>query len=92
MHNLTCVLDQSPACGNFPELGNRILSSGQNILGVFGEDGRADLSPIVGFIKGSHTPVRHSIPQFDAAIFATGDVAVGTGIVADSADGVCVLI
>lgn len=46
----------------------------------------------MGFLKGGHAPVRHSVPQFDAAIFATGDVAVGAGIVTDSADGVCVLI
>lgn len=46
----------------------------------------------MGFLKGGHTPVRHPVPQLDAAVFATGDVAVSAGIVTDSADGVCVLV
>lgn len=46
----------------------------------------------MGLLEGGHTAVRDTIPQFDVAIFAAGDVAVGRGIVADTTNGICVLV
>lgn len=44
------------------------------------------------FLEGGHAAVRDAVPQFDAAVLAAGDVAVSGGVVADAADGVCVLV
>lgn len=46
----------------------------------------------MGFLKGGYTAIRNTIPQLDAAVLATGDVAVGCGVIVDAAYGVCVLI
>jgi len=46
----------------------------------------------MSLVEGCHTTVGDAIPQFDAAVLAAGDVAIGSGVVADTADGVCVLV
>lgn len=89
---LTRVLDQRPACRDLPQFNHRVFATGQDVLGVLGEDGGADLGTIVGLFKGGHAAVGDAVPQLDAAIFAAGDVAVGGGVVADAADGVRVLV
>lgn len=89
---LTCVLDQCPACRDLPKFDHGVFATGQDVLGVLGEDGGADLSSVVGLLECDHTAVGDAIPQFDAAVFAACDVAVGGGVVAGAADGVCVLV
>lgn len=89
---LTCVLDQRSACRDLPQFDHGVFATGQNILGVLGEDGGADLSSIMGLLKSRHAAVGDAIPQLDAAVLAAGDVAVGGGVVADATDGVCVLV
>lgn len=44
------------------------------------------------FLKGRHAAVRDTVPQLDAAVLAAGDIAISCGVVADPADGVCVLV
>lgn len=88
----TCVFDQRPACRDFPQFDHGVFATGQDILGVLGEDGGADLSSVVGFLEGGHAAVGDAIPQFDAAVLAAGDIAVGAGVVADAADGIGVLV
>lgn len=90
--NLTRVFDQSAASGDLPELSHRVLPTGQNILGVFGEDCWADLSPIMRLLESGHTSVRDAVPQLDAAIFAACDIGVGSWVVTHTADSVSVLI
>lgn len=46
----------------------------------------------MGLLKCGDTAVRDTVPQFDAAILAACDIAVGSGIVAYTTDGVCVLV
>lgn len=89
---ITCVLHQGPACRNLPQFHHRVFPAGQNVLGVLGEDSRADFCSVVGLLKGRHTAVGDAVPQFDAPVLAAGDVAVSRRVVADAADGVCVLI
>lgn len=43
-------------------------------------------------LEGGHAAVGNAVPQFDAAVLAAGDIAVGAGVVADPADGVRVLV
>lgn len=89
---LTCVLHQCPASRDLPQFHHRVFPTGQDVLGVLGEDGRADFGSIVGLLKGGHTAIGDTIPEFDAAILTAGDVAVGGGVIADATDGVCVLV
>lgn len=89
---LTCVLDQCPACRDLPQFDHGVFATGQDVLGVLREDGGADLGSIVGLLECGDAAVWDAIPQFDAAVLAAGDVAVGGGVVADAADGVCVLV
>lgn len=89
---LTGVLDQRAAGGDLPQFDHRVFAAGQDVLGVLGEDGGADLSSVVGLVEGGDAAIGDAVPQFDAAVFAAGDVAVGRGVVADTADGVGVLV
>lgn len=89
---LTCVLEQCPASRDLPQFDNRVFATGQDVLRVLGEDGRANLGSIVGLLEGGHAAVGDAVPEFDAAVFAAGDVAVGGRVVADTADGVRVLV
>lgn len=89
---ITCVFDERAACRDLPQLHHRVFATGQDVLGVLGEDCRADLGAIVGLLKGGDATVGNAIPQLDAAVLAAGDVAVGSGVVADATDGVCVLV
>lgn len=90
--NCTCVLDQCATSGDLPQFGHRVLATWQNVLWVFGENGWADLSPIMCFLKRAHTSVGDAVPQLDAAILAACDIGVGSWVVAHTADGICMLI
>lgn len=46
----------------------------------------------MGLLKCGDAAVGDPVPEFDAAIFAAGDIAVGGGVVAHAADGVGVLV
>lgn len=46
----------------------------------------------MGLLKGDHATIGDTVPQLNAAILATGDIAVGCGVVADTTNGVCVLV
>lgn len=46
----------------------------------------------MGLLECGDAAVGDAVPQFDAAVFAACDVAVGGGVVADAADRVCVLV
>lgn len=89
---LTSVLDQRATSGYLPQFDHRVFATGQDVLGVLGEDGGADLGSIVGLVEGGDTPVGDAVPQLDAAVLAAGHVAVGRGVVAHAADGVGVLV
>lgn len=89
---LTCVLDQCPTCRDLPQFDHRVFATGQDVFGVLREDGRADFGSVVGLLESGHASVGDAVPELDAAVFAAGDVAVGGGVVADAADGVCVLV
>lgn len=89
---LTCVFDKSPPSWDFPQFGNRVFPAGQDVFGVFGEDCRAHLSSVMGLLKGGDAAVRDAVPKLDAAVFAAGDITVGSGVVADATDGVRVLV
>lgn len=90
--NLTRVFDQCATRGDLPEFSHRVLATGENILGIFGENCRADLSPVMCLLECGHTPVRDAVPQLDAAVFAACDIGVGSWVVAHTADGISVLI
>lgn len=89
---LTCVFDQRAASRDLPQLRHRIFSAGQDVFGVLGEHGRADLGTIVGLLECGDAAIGHAVPQLDAAVLTAGDVAVGAGVVADARDGVRVLV
>lgn len=80
---LTCILNQHPSRGYLPQLGHRVLPAGQDVLGVFGEDGGAHLGPVVGLVPRVDAAVGHAVPQLDAAVLAASDVGVGGGVVVD---------
>lgn len=88
----TGVLDQRAAGGDLPQLDHRVLAAGQDVLGVLGEDGGADLGTVVRLVEGGDAAVGHAVPQLDAAVLAARHVAVGRGVVAHAADGVRVLV
>lgn len=46
----------------------------------------------MGLLKGGDAAVGDAVPQLNAAVFAAGHVAVGGGVVVDTADGVGVLV
>lgn len=89
---LTGVLDQRAASGYLPQFDHRVFAAGQDVLGVLGEDGGADLGSVVGLVEGGDAAVGDAVPQLDAAVLAAGHVAVGRGVVAHAADGVRVLV
>lgn len=89
---LTCVLHQRPARRDLPQFDDGVFAAGQDVLGVLGEDGRADLRSIMGLLECGDTAVWDAIPELDAAVLAAGDVAVGAGVVAYATDGVRVLV
>lgn len=89
---LTRVLDKRAPGGDLPQLGHRVLPAGQDVLGVLGEDGRADLGAVVGLVESGDAAVGHAVPYLDAAVLAGGDVAVGARVVGHTADGVRVLV
>lgn len=89
---LTCVLDQRPAGWDLPQFDHWVFATGEDVFGVLGEDGGADFGSIVGLLECGDAAVGDAVPQFDAAVFAACDVAVGGRVVADAADRVCVLV
>lgn len=46
----------------------------------------------MGLLKRGDAAVGDPVPEFNAAVFAAGDIAVGGGVVVDAADGVSVLV
>lgn len=46
----------------------------------------------MGLIKGGDAAVGDAVPELNAAVFAAGHIAVGSGVVVDIADGVGVLV
>ena len=68
------------------------LPGGEDVLPIPGESHRADRGPVVGLEEGGHTPVGHSVPDLDAAVFGAADEVFSGVVPPETGDIPCVLV